>query len=1294
MVDEKSGTNQAREGETTPEQVLEILRGVLPASVEGARRVLAALQDGARPADPDMAALTQVVAAFDAAVAALPEASPTLAALEDAAVAEAARRRVAALAALTGPSRYADLLAEIHAASSAPTPDLLLLCDLLDAAAGLRPDEDALVAAAESTWPPAWQRLLWPVSKRSITLPTQSEAPTTPPTPEVSEAAPAVSESAAAAEAAPAPAESETLAEPASSEITEAAPAVAETAALVGRDDAEFDEGAEAVAPLDAETTSESDQNAESAEGTADPVPPTADVASATAPPEPDADRATAQASATPSDDTPAPVHPEPPDAPTASAEAGDDEEAELTAAPAPSAEAAQPAAPSDDAPLPSEPEAEPGSVPDTPTAEDSSPEGHSSEARALEGDPLDHPEALTAPEDPKGDEAPDTSPSAAEVAAPEDAETVSSRAPEPVTEPESEGAASDDEENISSGAPAPAPESESESEGAAAEGEDAVASAPFAADARSESPSSESGSSPADVTAAEPEAASELPALPEQPASAAAAEPEPESPASATSDTEASAPEEEASDAEATAAPSEPEPGEAEEPPSPRDEGPTPDDAASQPGTPTGPDPVAEAPSSSAEASPSQEPAPEARALEGAVSDAADSAASPEADPRDGSAPLGGVAASESLSHAEPSSASGSAAEEGPESSADQPGAEESAPEAGADALVIGEPAEAESGQGVSAHGGDAASDSVNTAAPSESLLGEAEELPSPRDEVFASEAVPSEPGTPIDSDLTAAENPGSPVEEPPSEESAPEAGVLGGADASVIGEPAEADAGGGGSVLGRDAGDEAGAIDAASEPIEVEEPSSPGGEVFDDAVSQPGMPAEPGAVAEVPGSAGEVSASEEAGLGAGGLEDVVSDASEFVAPSEVETGEGALPVGGVTASGGSSSAGAFAESGSAVAEGSGASAEGPGSEGVAPEARALEGVVFEGSATADAAEGAPEERALEEAGPEARAFGGAAEVASGTRLGVDVGAERWGPGVGRVVREEAVVHLVAGSEALGLLEVARVLEGEGKRREKVAVWTVGTGQREPVFADAVERAGRKKGLTLVVLDLATSRTADAARAGLAEAFEAVGGNAGYKGTLAVVAVVPPRYAALWTRLKDTPPARVLELVPFSAEEIARRVAADPALGFGLGPDELFRLTGGWPSLLDLLLRAGVRDAEEARDVCARHLSGEPRGFVRSTGVLDDPTLEAAWTVLTRQSEDGPAQDLAVWLEVAGESDQPALSLSALAASGYADHAEVVEVLRVLGALRAQGGEKPVLACEPLLSAAWAALD
>ncbi|PZG49046.1 hypothetical protein C1I98_12045 [Spongiactinospora gelatinilytica] len=245
--------------------------------------------------------------------------------------------------------------------------------------------------------------------------------------------------------------------------------------------------------------------------------------------------------------------------------------------------------------------------------------------------------------------------------------------------------------------------------------------------------------------------------------------------------------------------------------------------------------------------------------------------------------------------------------------------------------------------------------------------------------------------------------------------------------------------------------------------------------------------------------------------------------------------------------------------------------------------------------------------------------------------------------------------------------------------------MWRVGDGLP---LAEALRHAGEDAGHDLVLAEL-TGRTPQEVTA-LAEALRHAGEGAGHDlaqaggrpreatgpGTPAVVLVATPEHAVLWPALARQAggSGQVIGLRRFDRRALARWADEDD---IGL-PGEADRqavlaVTGGWPALVgDVVKGLTEGEGERALASCRTRLERSPEAFVRSTGVLSGAAVAAAWRLLAAQTEIADsAETLAGLLALAG-ADEPGhpLSEAALRAEGHSSTADLVEVLRMLGAL------------------------
>jgi hypothetical protein len=287
-------------------------------------------------------------------------------------------------------------------------------------------------------------------------------------------------------------------------------------------------------------------------------------------------------------------------------------------------------------------------------------------------------------------------------------------------------------------------------------------------------------------------------------------------------------------------------------------------------------------------------------------------------------------------------------------------------------------------------------------------------------------------------------------------------------------------------------------------------------------------------------------------------------------------------------------------------------------------------------------------------------------------------------------LLRPGRLVHVVAGSAALHAERVVASLQAMPSDRPDLEIRVVRPG--EGTFGSAVLRARRHDGHDVIVVDLHAARDGAQFDRRLAEARAAVADSSG-EGTLAVVLVTGPASAAGWRRCAGDD----LELVPlrrFDAPAIRQWMLED-SLGFpdDAGQRELVRRTGGWPALVGRVV-AGLagpgRDRDRTLEDVLRQVRDRPAAFVDDTGVRSDPCLAAAWRVLVAENGRETAEDHAALLALFGEDGTAGLTPRDLRGHGYDGTHDLVEALRVLGALEpADGG----LACEPVLAEAtrWA---
>ncbi|SNR36068.1 AAA domain-containing protein [Actinomadura mexicana] len=293
-------------------------------------------------------------------------------------------------------------------------------------------------------------------------------------------------------------------------------------------------------------------------------------------------------------------------------------------------------------------------------------------------------------------------------------------------------------------------------------------------------------------------------------------------------------------------------------------------------------------------------------------------------------------------------------------------------------------------------------------------------------------------------------------------------------------------------------------------------------------------------------------------------------------------------------------------------------------------------------------------------------------------------------------LLRPHDLVHVVAGSRALHVERVTAALESEESGHPGVKILPVGTGQGLYPMAGALSRANRHDGHTVIVANMPVGKTAQQVATRVREARDAVA--APHQGTLAIVLVTGAGLASSWLDLLSEDGVDVVELRRFDQLAIRQWMWED-ANGFpGVGEqEELLRLTGGWPKLIGQVvnrLNDNGEDRDQALAYCREQLRTQPAALVSDTGVRADACLAAAWQVLvTDIAPEGPQSpdDLADLLTMHGDEGAPGLTLQALVSHGYSGTADLVQVLRILGALEPIDG---LLRCEPVLAEATRAAE
>ena len=187
---------------------------------------------------------------------------------------------------------------------------------------------------------------------------------------------------------------------------------------------------------------------------------------------------------------------------------------------------------------------------------------------------------------------------------------------------------------------------------------------------------------------------------------------------------------------------------------------------------------------------------------------------------------------------------------------------------------------------------------------------------------------------------------------------------------------------------------------------------------------------------------------------------------------------------------------------------------------------------------------------------------------------------------------------------------------------------------------------------------------------------------------------VTGPHLASCWHDLPSEDGVDLVELRRFDQLAISQWMWED-SNGFPdeSGQEALLALTGGWPTLIGQVvnqLADNGGDRDQALAYCRQQLGSHPAALVADTGVQEDACLAAAWRTLAADKPETP-DELAELLGLHGDETTPDLGPQALRAHGYADTGDLVEALRLLGALEPWEGR---LRCEPVLAAATRAAE
>lgn len=294
-------------------------------------------------------------------------------------------------------------------------------------------------------------------------------------------------------------------------------------------------------------------------------------------------------------------------------------------------------------------------------------------------------------------------------------------------------------------------------------------------------------------------------------------------------------------------------------------------------------------------------------------------------------------------------------------------------------------------------------------------------------------------------------------------------------------------------------------------------------------------------------------------------------------------------------------------------------------------------------------------------------------------------------GSQVTRLLGRRNTLHLIAGSPALQIDRVAAALEETASHTGQARTLRVGVDGL--TLEGALQRAELSFDHDIVIVDLAGQQSTKAA-AFVRKAAEAI--TAPTKGTRSIALVAPPECASEWLsagRGADaggdgsgglTGRAELIELQRFNQAAV-RQWMHEVDLGFRdrSSQDALLRTTGGWPLLISRVVRtlaARDTDPEHALERCRDYLAEAPEEFVRSTGVLAGPALDAAWQILVEILDAAESPETLAGIL----ADDTRLSEPNLLEEGFTSTADLVEVLRILGALVPQ--DDGTLQPEPVL--------
>ncbi|MEV4252898.1 hypothetical protein AB0J52_06980, partial [Spirillospora sp. NPDC049652] len=283
------------------------------------------------------------------------------------------------------------------------------------------------------------------------------------------------------------------------------------------------------------------------------------------------------------------------------------------------------------------------------------------------------------------------------------------------------------------------------------------------------------------------------------------------------------------------------------------------------------------------------------------------------------------------------------------------------------------------------------------------------------------------------------------------------------------------------------------------------------------------------------------------------------------------------------------------------------------------------------------------------------------------------------------RLLRSTPLVHVVAGSPALQVERVAAALQEGVTDREGLRIWTLRAGER--TLRGALNQAALQDGQHVLLIDKAMCADAGPFERTLEKIRGQVTGKV--RDRLSVVVVAGPGLAPSWVRVGRQDDVELVELRRFDQAAV-RQWMLEESQGFPDKPGQqrLLEVTGGWPLLMGKVVTwfAEDNDRDRALERCRVWLAEHTHTLLEAAGVVADSRLAGAWRTLVEFGGPAAPDELAELLSMQGEEAGSGLSPAELDSAGYGSTADLVEALRVLGALIPEGTR---LTVEPVLAAA-----